>query len=252
LRRRNFRQNRSGQVIVVTALLVAIVLLSTAVYVVKTEKSVPSAAYQADVYPAYEENIRNTLISALANVTGGGNPAVLTTDLSQLQSALLAHSYQDILQLDYTPLDATPYQDGFWVSSGTNGHGVSSVCVDFAFSSTSLSQTSSMAYTANVTSQIAVTGSYQQVSDSQKEITLTISVLNEGSPALAQNFLLQYQVGTDWVAVGSPIINDHGDGTYSISFNAETGQIGDPVVVSVLCEDQRGIFVGASLTCNTQ
>jgi hypothetical protein len=250
--RRNFRQNRSGQVIVVTALLVAIVLLSTAVYVVKTEKSVPSAATQTDVYPAYEESLRNTLISVLANITGGGNPAVLSTDLSKLQSAFSAHSYQAILQMDYSPLEVNPYLGGFWISSGTNGQGVSSVCVDFAFSSAGLSQTSSMAYNANITSQIAVAGSYQQVNDSQKEITLTISVLNEGSPALAQNFLLQYQVGTDWVAVGSTIINDHGDGTYSISFNAETGQIGDPVVVSVLCEDQRGIFVGASLTCNAQ
>ncbi len=104
MKKRSFRRDCSGQVIVITALLVALVLLSTAIYVIETEKGVPSAAADTNnIFPAYQQATRNTLISALANITNGGNPSILTVDLNQLCSAITSHSYQALLQANFTP-----------------------------------------------------------------------------------------------------------------------------------------------------
>ena len=119
MKKRNLKHNNSGQVIIITALLVALLLLSTAIYVIETEKEVPTAGTGEDnVFPAYQQSIRNTLISALANVTNGGDTGVLTDDLNELNSAITSHSYQAILQMDYTPLNVAPYQNGIWISWG--------------------------------------------------------------------------------------------------------------------------------------
>ena len=42
MKKRNLRHNNSGQVIIITALLVASLLLSTAIYIIETEKEVPT------------------------------------------------------------------------------------------------------------------------------------------------------------------------------------------------------------------
>ena len=122
MRNRSFRRNTSGQVIVITALLVALLLLSTAIFVIETEKNVPtSGADSNDVFPAYQQSARSTLISALANITNGGDVGILTSDLNQLQSAITSHSYQAILEMDCTPLNSAPYQNGVWISWGADG-----------------------------------------------------------------------------------------------------------------------------------
>ena len=64
LKKRNLRHNNSGQVIVITSLLVALVLLSTAMYVIETDKNVPSVGSGIDdAFPAYQQSIRNTLLA---------------------------------------------------------------------------------------------------------------------------------------------------------------------------------------------
>ena len=66
MKKRNLKHNSSGQVIIITALLVATLLLSTAIYVIETEKEVPTVETgEENVFPAYQQSIRNTLISAL-------------------------------------------------------------------------------------------------------------------------------------------------------------------------------------------
>lgn len=252
MKKRNFRRDTSGQVIVITALLVAMVLLSTAVYVISTEKTTPVVADQNDFFPAYTQALRNTMISALASITSGGNSTVLTTDLDQLNFALTMHSYQAILQTSYSPLNTVPYQNGTWVSWTANGQGTSSVYVNYAFNSSSDSTSSNLQNAINVTSQISLTGNYVQGNDNGtlKQVNLTVNLLNEDKPALAQSFAFSYFDVSNWTSVISPNINDFGNGTYNVMFNAQTGQIGgNPIIVSVLCQDQRGIFIGANMTC---
>jgi hypothetical protein len=251
MKKRNLKHNSSGQVIIITALLVASLLLSTAIYVFETEKEVPTVGTDENtVFPAYQQSIRNTLISALANVTNGGDPSVLTDDLNGLNAAITNDSYQAILVMNYTPLNVAPYQNGIWVSWGVDGHGISSACVSFAFNSSGFSTTSNVESAVNLTSEINLSGNYRQINDTSKQANLTINLLNEGKPALAQNFTFYFENATEgWVKVDSPSINDFGNGTYAVSFIAETDQPSDPLPVSMLCQDQRGVFVGANATC---
>src|SRR5208283_4708 len=132
MKKRNLKHNSSGQVIIITALLVATLLLSTAIYVFETEKELPTVdTGKENVFTAYQQSIRNTLISALANVTvtNDGYPGVLTADLNELNWAITNDSYQAILQMNYTPLNVGPYLNGIWKSWGADGVGVSSAYV---------------------------------------------------------------------------------------------------------------------------
>lgn len=232
--------------------MIATLLLSTAIYVIETEKEVPTASTgEENVFTAYQQSAKNTMISALSNVTNGGDTSVLTSDLNELNTAITSHSYQAMVQMDFTLLDTLPYQNGIWISWGTDGQGISSAYADCTFNSSAPSTTSNLEYAVNVTSEVDLSGSYQQLNNTTKQANLTVYLLNEGKPALAQNFTFCYQNDTaGWVTVESPNINDLGTGTYAVSFIAETDQPTGPLSVSVLSQDQRGIFVGANLTCN--
>jgi hypothetical protein len=254
MKKRNLKHNNSGQVIIITALLVASLLLSTAIYVFETEKEVPTVdTGEENVFPAYQQSIRNTLISALADITNGGATNVLTADLNELNSAITSNSYQTMLQMDFTPLNAIPYQNGIWISWGADGEGVSSAYVSFVFNSSGPSTSSNLEYAVNVTTEADLSGNYQ-LNGNLTQVNLTVNVLNEGKPALAQNFTFYFKYNgslltEDWVKADSPIITDFSNGTYSVSFTTETDQSNDPLLVSMLCQDQRGIVVGANVTC---
>lgn len=252
MKRRSFKSNNSGQVIIITALLVATLLLSTAIYVIETEKDVPTVATDSNnVFPQYEQSAKSTLISALANITGGGDPTVLTSDLNELNTAITSYSYQAMLQMTYTPLTMDPYQDGVWLSWGADGQGISSAYVSFAFNSSASSASSNLEYDVNVTTQADLSGNYQQLNGTAIQVNLTVNLFNEGEPALAQNFTFYYNTADEgWLSANSPSITDFGDGTYAVSFIAQTDQPNAPLSASVLCQDQRGITVEANATCS--
>ncbi len=258
MKNRDLRRANSGQVIVITALMVALVLLSTVIFVIETEKDVPASGIDTNnVFSAYLQAIRNTLISALANITKGGNPNILTADLNKVDSAITSNSYQSILQMNFTPLNEDGYQNGIWISGSTDGQGISSAYVTFDFNSTGLSSTSSLEYGVNVISQANLSGGYVQLNGTLNQVNLRVNVLNEGEPALAQNFTFYYEDGSlsteNWTQINSPKITSFYDGSYTVSFTAETVQPNDPIIVSMYCQDQRGIIVGAKVTCtNTQ
>jgi hypothetical protein len=244
------RRNNSGQVIIVTALLVAVLLISTAIFVIETGKAVPKAgSHEDNVFSFYEQSLRNTLISALANVTSGGDPQVLKADLNELNLVLTSHSYETIFTMNCKPLNLVPYQNGLWISWDANGKGVSSVYVSYVFSSSGFSTATNMENAANITSEITLSGRYLQLNDTLKQANLTVNVQNEGKPALAQNFKFFFQNATDWIKADSPSITDFGNGTYAVLFNAETASPSGPLLVSMYCQDQRGIMVGSNVTC---
>jgi hypothetical protein len=252
MRKRNFKSNKSGQVIIVTALVLSLLFLSTALYVIEIGKEVPTVEpSQINVFSDYKQPIKNTMISALANATGGSNSNILGTDMAELKTVILANSYQAMLIMDYSTLNSSGYQNGLLISWGANGRGVSSACASFVFDSYSLSANSNIEYTLNMTSAVNYSGNYRQINESTKQVNLTFNVLNEGKAALAKNFTFSYLNGTEWIQVDSPTITSLGDGTYKSTFSAEQSQPNDPMVVSLLCQDQRGIFVGANLTCTS-
>jgi hypothetical protein len=255
MKNRNLKRDNSGQVIVITALMVAMVLLSTAIFVIETEKDVPTTSDTEtnNVFSAYQQAAKSTLISALANVTNGGDPSVLAADLNELDSLITSRSYQSILQMNFTPLNEAPYQNGIWISWGADGRGVSSAFITLDVNSTETSATSTLEHAINVTSQANLSGNYLQLNGALNQVNLTVNVLNEGKPALAQNFTFYYEDAAsateNWTQVTSPSITDFGNGTYAVSFNAQTQQPEDPILASMHCQDQRGILICANVTC---
>ena len=90
--RRSFRCDHRGQVLVVSALLVALLLLSTAIYVIEVGKEVPKVEVtQSANFERYKPSVRNAMISALANASNGGDPDVLALNLAELRAVMFAH-----------------------------------------------------------------------------------------------------------------------------------------------------------------
>lgn len=248
--KRSFRGAKSGQVLIVTALLVSVLLLSTALFVIETEKDVPTVdANQNNVFYTYKQSTHATLISALANATDGGNPNILSADLNELKTVILANSYEAMLSVDCNTLNSSSYRNGLWIFWGTSGQGVSSAYATFAFAASNPSASSNLEYALNVTSEVHLNGNYQQLTNTTKQVQLIFTLFNEGNAALTQNFAVSYLNDTDWVTVALPSTTSFGNGTYTASFTVQTSQQNEPLTASLLCQDERGIFVGANVTC---
>jgi len=93
-------------------------------------------------------------------------------------------------------------------------------------------------------------GTYKEILGNSKQVNVTCNLLNEGKPALAENFVLYYRNLTDWLTPGPQnnySIIDYGNGTYFMSFVADISS--STVEVSVHASDQREINVQANVTC---
>ncbi len=248
---RNFRNDCGGQVIVVTALLVAVILLTTAMYVIENQKNTPTVQIDDGVLvDSYQTSIRSTAVSALANFSGGGDSGVFDSDLTQLRSVILAHSYKAQLSLTYSLLESSGYSDGLRVWWGSSGEGVSSAYATVTCTASSYSGSSEVTYIVNITDRVELSGQYSQLNDTHKLVNLSVNLFDESGGALADAFVIKYLNASSWIAADSFSISSNGDGTYALSFYAQTGQIGESLDVSVVCLDTRGISVGATVTCS--
>jgi hypothetical protein len=255
MRKCSSSRGNSGQVLIIASLIVTLLLLSTAVYVADTQKNV--AVYNSGTEPSFSEyklGAMNTVISALANISRGGSVNVLVADLNQFKSVVNRHSFSAIVEIDFNPLSMAPYNDGVWISWGSNGHGVSGAYVNMVLNSSGTSATCYSEYTINLTSELNINGQYTLLNESQRQVNLTCNILKDGKPALAQNFTAYYeQDGSlsteEWMQVASPNINDYGNGTYHMSFTANTTNPDDPMLISVHSQDLNHILVKANVTC---
>ncbi len=253
--KRRFRSQRSGQMLIITSLIIIMLLLSTAIYISETEKN--TSLFEADAsnaFPTYRMGARHTVLSSLVSVSGGENSIVLAANLDRFKSAIADHAYRAIVKMDCVPLNATPYQDGVWISWGSDGKGVSSAYVSFAVNSTGSAASYYSEYAVNVTTAVAVQGNYTLLADTLKQADVTCTFLNEGKPALAQNLTVYFEddgslLAENWVQVVSPNVTDYGDGTYRVSFAAATVSRDNPLLVSVHTYDLRDVFVMANVTC---
>lgn len=246
---RSFRRNCRGQVIVVTALLVAVILLSTSMFVIEIQKEVPNVQSNDGVpLDSYRNSVRSTLVSALANISGGGNTSILASDLAELKSFILAHSYESQLALDYTLLNSSGYSNGVWVSWGTSGSGVSSVYATISCTSSNQQGSSAVSYTVNITSRISVTGQFSRINNTHNQVHLVVNLSSDSGPMLAERCVFGYFNSNQWVTETSPTIFNHGNGTYDVTFVASTGPKIKTLDISTISLDTRGISVCANLT----
>ncbi|MEM3617687.1 MAG: hypothetical protein QXK47_01285 [Candidatus Bathyarchaeia archaeon] len=243
----------SGQLLIVAALAIAILISTTTAYVYEVSREKPFAPQGfsvTDFVLAIKQGSRNAVISALANASNGGEKTLLASNLNSLSQAYRNLNAYGLCHLSYTVLNDSRYVDGFWLSwEDTNGLGISSAYANFTLKFYGLAENTMLSYAINITTTMRMKGSYT-LNGSGKIVTLTCQVFNEEKPALAQNITVYYKLDGSWLPANSSnnlVITDYGNGTYGITFAVSDS---DVVQVSVHVYDLRGIFVKANVTCD--
>lgn len=243
-------RNRSnqGQVLIVAALVISVMLLSTALYIADAQKTQLKADTETGLnLPFYKQGIEHTMICALVNISNGGDTGVLQTDLENFNTFVSENSFEAFFTSHVALHDTGSYQNGVWQVQNQSGKAILSAYATLSVDSSGTRGEIQSAFNMNITSMIQTQGSYSQ-DNTSKQVQLTCQIFNEGKPALAANFSISYENdgsldSENWVLVESPSITDNGDGTYTISFDATTDQPENILLIWLRCEDQRGIIL---------
>jgi hypothetical protein len=249
VKRKSVRSSNSGQALIIASLVITMLLLSTAYYVFEVKRDVITDQTTDDsTFAAIKLSSVNTVISALANVSNGGDTSVLSTDLNLLAATLENYSYGGNSELTFTLTDMAPYQNGIWISWESNGTAISSACVSFLLNYSDPSTTYSSQYETNVTTILNIEAEYAG-NDTENSVNVTCTMFNENAPAPISDITMVYQNETagPWFQVDPSNLQmtDYGNGTYLMSFSAYTQNI---LQVSAQAHDLRGIFVVANTT----
>ena len=240
--------SRRGQVLIVAAFAISILLLSANVYIYRNSRIDSSPAYSTLI--DYAQHIRSGSIhivtASLVNVSNGGASSNLGDNLDRWEAFTLGDYRFGICALNASLGSLVPYSEGVWLDWGASGVGVSSAYVDFTLDISGRGAEVNWAFPLNRTTEMRVSGSYAVIVGDQKDISVTLSMLNEGSPALAQSTILEYlDIGlwNDVSLEGDYTAMDYGNGTYRFTFSADIP--GAQVDVRIQAIDVRGIFVQA-------
>jgi len=247
------KKENSGQVILIAVLAMALILLFTQVYVFEVQMST--------VYPNYtllNEHIltirlgsRNVVIGSIANASSGGSNTILAANLNKWVGLVNKQTEFGRSSLTYTMEETEPYSSGIWLSWGTEGFGVSSATAHFTYNLSDREVDADFSYAVNITTTLMIEGSFRKANGDEKQVNVTINLLNEDKPALAVQITLYYRVIDSWLtpnASNNYAVTDYGNGTYLASFIANIPSA--TVDVSVLVRDQRQILVQANATCS--
>jgi hypothetical protein len=250
-RKNTLRKNGSGQLLIVAALAIALLISSTTTYVYEvtreTDNAEPSPA--SNLVLAMKQTTRNAMISSLANISNGGARDALMSNLDEFSEAVNRLSQFGVCSLDRTVLDESGYNSGTRLEWGASGLGVSSAYGNFTLHVQDMASTMTTKFAVNVTTSLAVNGSYVTLSNGEKNVSLICYVGNDGLSSLAESLRVFYHDASNWTQAGTAnglTVTDYGDGTYVVSF---TAAVADSVQVSVQAVDLRGIFVRADTTC---
>jgi hypothetical protein len=247
--KRSIRNDNKGQVIVITALLIGLLMFSTFVYVTEVIKQAPTKTNQNALFPQYQQNLKNTLISALANMTSDNNTQVLNQDIEKLNQIFSSHFYGSLLQINYTFANTAPYQNGLWISSGQENYTVVGAQVSYQLFSVGRSETSSVVGNVTVGSEVYLSGISSQIDQATKQGNLTLEVFNEESSSHQPLLLLSRRCSM--VRIENLSSTDFGTGTYKIVFSAQLSQPSDPLTLAIYVLDQRGINMRVQATCQS-
>lgn len=242
----------SGQVLLVSVLIIALMLLSTEVYVYDLGKAMDEGNQKSftDFILSVRTGSKHVVMGSLANVSRGGTNQTLGNNLERW-SSFVGNRYQFGKHfLNYSVMEVAPYSSGVWIFWGTDGLGVSGAYANFTLQLLDREADVNLKYAINVTTTILIQGSYKRMQGSSKQVNVTCNLLNEGNPVLAENLVVYYKNLSYWLTPGSQnnhTIMDYGNGTYFISFVADISST--TVEVSVYASDMRNIQVQANATC---
>ena len=240
--------SRRGQVLIVAAFAISILLLSANVYIYRNSRIDASPAYGTLI--DYAQHIRlgsiHAVTASLVNVSNGGASSNLGDNLDRWEAFTRGDYRFGICDLNATLGSQVPYSDGIWLDWGVSGVGVSSAYIDFTLNISGRGAEVDWAFPVNRTTEMRVSGSYAVIMGDQKDVAVTMSMLNEGSPALAQSYILEYLDAGLWNDAsleGDYTAMDYGNGTYRFTFSANIP--GAQVDIRMQVIDVRGVFVQA-------
>jgi hypothetical protein len=244
--------NSSGQLLIVTALVIAILISSTAAYIYELGMETNNTPTQSisNFVLALKASTRNAVISSLVNVSNGGEKTTLAANLNELSQLFASIRNIGFCNLNFTVPNDAQYDSGTRISWNTNT-GVSSAYVNFALSVYGIAENVTVNYAINITTATTIGGYFTKTEGDGKLVNLTCKVYNEGKPALAKNVSVFYEDLGSWIpanASNNLLIVDYGDGTYAISFTADVPS--ETVHVLVKVYDMRDILVQAEAFCN--
>jgi hypothetical protein len=249
------RRGRSGQILAVSALVIALIMISTATYIYDLSGNIgDSEAYLLNDYvQSIMLGSKHAVISALANITNGGSNETLAANLDAWSNAVGRQYAFGTVVLNYTLRGTPPYASGLYLNWGTDGNGVSEAYADFALNASGRELKMQYPFYVNVSTRIQVEGYLTQVSPLTEQVTVVCRLFNEGQPALAQNVAVFYKDSSVWLipsAADNYSLSDYGNGTYRATFTLATSATSLDVSAQVF--DLRGIFVRANVTLAQQ
>lgn len=244
---------RSGQILAISALVIALIMTSTATYIYELSGNIGEADTHMlnDFIQSIKLGSRHVIIGALANITNGGQSQTLTASLNEWRTAVGWQYSLGKFTLNYTLRDTAPYSSGLYINWSSNESGVSEAYTSFLLNASGKEVEMQFPYYVNVSTRLYVEGFMTQISPSNKQVTVMCRVFNEGQPALTKNLTIYYSETGQWVeATDSLVVNDYGNGTYRATFMVETSATVLDVSAHVL--DLRRILVQANATCLQQ
>jgi hypothetical protein len=249
---RKIAADSSGQLLIVTALAIALLISSTVAYIYELNTKTNSKPTQSlsNFVLALKVGTRNAAISSLANISNGGERTILWANLNKLSQLFTSIRNIGFCNLNFTLANDTQYDSGTRILWNTNS-GVSSAYVSFVLSVYGMVENVTANYIINITTAIRVSGYFTRTEGDGKLVNLTCKVYNEGDYTLAKNMSVFYENLGSWTlanASNNLSIVDYGNGTYAISFNANIPS--ETVHVLVKVYDMRDILVQAEAFCN--
>jgi hypothetical protein len=238
--------SRRGQVLIVAAFAISILLLSANVYIYRNSRVDPSPAYSSFI--DYAQHVQlgsiHVVTASLINVSNGGASLNLGQNIDRWE-AITGSDYRfGICDLNASLGSQSPYSDGVWLDWGVSGVGVSSAYVDFTLDISGRGAEVDWDFPVNRTTEMRVSGSYAVIVGDQKEVAITMIMLNEGSPAFTQSTTLDYfdtGLWNDASLEGDYSVMDYGNGTYRYTFSADIP--GALVDIRMQAIDAREVFV---------
>lgn len=239
---------RRGQVLVIASLAIALMILSTQAYVYRLSRLETSSGYDllSDYVLSIEQGSRHAVVASLVNVSGGGASSNMGAIIDKWEAFVAKDHGFGRCEINATPASQPPYSDGIWLEWGVTGGGTSSAHADFTLNLAGRGVEIDWSYSLNVTTRVLVNGSYVALLGDEKEVTVDLSVQNDGGPALAESATILYLMDGNWTdasSLGGFSETDYGNGSYRFSFVDAITDV--PIQVRVQAYDLRGVFVQA-------
>lgn len=248
----SLKKARSGQMVVVSALVIALIMTSTAMYIYDLNGNFAKSNTSTLNYffNLIKTGSKHAVVGALANITKGGPNETLSANLNRWKSTVEKQYLLGTFVQNFDLRSTTPYYSGVYVDWGNSGTGISEAYVEFSLNVSGKEIEAYLSYNINVSTRLNVEGFIMEISSGIKKVTVKCTLFNDGQPALAKSIVTYYRESTEWLIpddANNYSMADYGNGTYCAIFYVET--YASSIGISSQVFDKRDILVVANTTC---